>query len=88
MSLHDCLIIAVAILFFIVLPIYGLVSLFRYLRLPPAERRRRREQARSSTGGAMIGGAFEAIDKIVRPSVEHRIETEQKIVKEDEKGGE
>jgi hypothetical protein len=88
MTFHDYYYIALGILVFIVLPAWGAISLWRYTRLSPKERRDRRDAARSSTGAAMLGGAFGAIDKVIRPSVEYKIEAQEKIVKEDEKGGE
>jgi hypothetical protein len=87
MTFHDYYYIALAIGVFIVLPAWGMVALWRYSRLSPKERRQRREAARSSPGAAALGSAFGVLDKVIRPSAEFQIEAQEKIVKEDEKGG-
>ena len=46
---------------------------------------------KKSPGGIAISGVaatMDELDRIVRPSAEHRIEAETPIVEEDEKGGE
>lgn len=85
---REYLLIALAVLMLVVLPLGAMGYAWWYWRLPPAERRRRREAARESTGGAMIGGALTALDQTIRPSAEHTIEAQQKIIKEDENDGE
>jgi hypothetical protein len=88
MTLHDYFLIAVAVITFVILPIWGVVQAWRYLQLSPKERRQRRDTMRESRGAAAVGSAFGVFDKIIRPSIEHQIEAQEKIVKEDEKGGE
>jgi hypothetical protein len=88
MSLHDYYYIALAVGVFLVLPTWGMFELWRYLRLTPKERKQRRDAMRESERAAALGSAFGVFDKIIRPSVEFQVEAEEKIVKEDEKGGE
>ncbi len=88
MTLHQYFLIALAIAIFIALPIWGVIALWMYSRLTTQEKRRRREAQRGSTSAAIIGSTFGVLDKIIRPSVEFQIEAQEKIVKEDEKGGE
>jgi hypothetical protein len=88
MSFHDYYIIALAIGVFIVLPTCGMVALWRYSRLSPKERRARREAAYSSPSVRAVGSAFGVLDKVIRPSAEFQAEAQEKIVKDDEKGGE
>ena len=47
----------------------------------------RKKSAGGSVSGA-IGAAMTEVDRIVRPSAEYRIEAEDPVVEEDEKGGE
>ena len=47
----------------------------------------RKKSAGGSVSGA-IGAAMTEMDRIVRPSAEYRIEAEDPVVEEDEKGGE
>ena len=88
MSFHDYYYIALAIGVFIVLPTWGVIALWRYSRLTTQEKRRRRDAARSSTAATALGGAFGVLDKVIRPGAEFQIEAQEKIVKDDEKGGE
>jgi hypothetical protein len=88
MSLHDYYYIALAIVVFIALPLWGMVALWRYSRLSPMERRVRRRAARESTAASALGSAFGVLDKVIRPGAEFQIEAQEKIVKDDEKGGE
>ena len=88
MSFHDYYYIALAIGVFIVLPTWGIVALWRYSRLSPKQRRARRQAARESTAASALGSAFGVLDKVIRPSAEFQIEAQQKIVRDDEKGGE
>jgi hypothetical protein len=85
---RDYFFIALAITVFIILPAWGVIALWRYSHLTPQERRKRRDAARSSTAASALGGAFGVLDKVTRPSVEFQVEAQEKIVKEDEKGGE
>jgi hypothetical protein len=88
MTIHDYFLIAMAGVTFVIFPIWGTVQAWRYLQLSPKERRQRRNAMRESRGAAAVGSAFGVFDKIIRPSIEHQIEAQEKIVKEDEKGGE
>lgn len=88
MSFHEYYYIGLAIVVFIVMPAWGAVALWRYSRLSPKERRARREAAYSSQTASALGSAFGVLDKVIRPSAEYQIEAQEKIVKEDEKGGE
>jgi hypothetical protein len=88
MTFHDYYYIALAITVFIVLPAWGAIAAWRYLRLTPQEKRKRRDATRESSSAAAISSAFGVLDKIVRPSVEFQVEAQEKIVKDDEKGGE
>lgn len=88
MTLRDYFISAIALTVFIVFPAWGLFASWRYLRLTPKERRARCDAACESHAASAIGGAFGVFDKIIRPSVEYQIEAQEKIIKEDEKGGE
>jgi hypothetical protein len=88
MTLREYFLIALAVVTFVIFPIWGAVQAWRYLQLSPKERRQRRDAMRESRGAAAMGSAFGVFDKIIRPSIEHQIEAQEKIVKEDEKGGE
>lgn len=88
MTLHQYFLITLAIAIFIALPIWGVIALWRYSRLTPQEKHKRRDAQRGSTSTAMISSTFGVFDKIIRPSAEFQIEAQEKIVKEDEKGGE
>jgi hypothetical protein len=88
MTFHDYYYIGLAIGVFIVLPLWGVFAAWQYLHLTPKERRQRRDAARESHAASAIGGAFGVFDKIIRPSAEYQIEAQEKIVKDDEKGGE
>jgi hypothetical protein len=88
MTLHDYFLIALAVVTFVIFPIWGVVQAWRYFQLSPKERRQRRDAVRESRGAVAVGSAFGVFDKIIRPSIEHQIEAQEKIVKEDEKDGE
>jgi len=81
MTLHSIFLIAVAVILLVVLPIYGVISFGMWLKTTPSDRPARR-------GGSM-GGVFLPLDRLIRPSVEHQIEAQQRIVKKDaDQGGE
>ena len=78
MTYQQIFLLVVAAAMFIGLPIFGLYSAWRWLRLDPKERGQR-----EGGGGTMLG-----VEKLTRPSVEHQVEAETPIVKEDQQDGE
>ena len=64
------------------MPVVIVWSIVDYLRKKPSKRRR-------GSGSTGLGAAFQELDRLVaRPSVEHTVEAEQPIVKnEDDRGG-
>lgn len=83
MTLHQYFLIAMAVLMFVVVPIFGVASFVRWLNTKPSERPEQR-----GGGGGLTGALMMGVDKLIRPSAEHRIEAENPIVKEDEQDGE
>lgn len=86
MTLQQIIALIAAVLMFVVLPIWGLYAAWKWLSTDPKDR-----PERQGGGGYMsnaIGGAMQGVDKLLRPSVEHQIEAETPIVKEDEQDGE
>jgi hypothetical protein len=79
MTLHDYFLIAMAVVTFVIFPIWGAVQAWRYLQLSPKERRQRRDAMRESRGAAAVGSAFGVFDKIIRPKIELRVETQEKL---------
>ena len=83
------------ILLWILLGVVGLVCLVGVLKLLDRLLLRAEERGwiyyRKKSGGGSISsgvaGAMSELDRIVRPSAEHRIQAEDPIVEEDEKGG-
>lgn len=83
------------ILLWIVLGVVGLVCLVGVLKLLDRLLLRAEERGwiyyRKKSGGGSISsgvaGAMSELDRIVRPSAEYRIQAEDPIVEEDEKGG-
>lgn len=68
---------------FIVLPIVMIRSMVQHLRTPASKR--------PGSGGvsAGVGAALRELDRMIaRPSVEHQVDTEQRVLKrEDDQGG-
>jgi len=86
MTYQQMFLLVVAAAMFIGLPIFGLYAAWQWLRADPKDRAQRK-----GGGGYMsnaIGGAMLEIDKLTRPSVEHQIEAERRIVKDDQQDGE
>lgn len=83
------------ILLWIVLGIVGIVCLVAVVKLLDRLLLRAEERGwiyyRKKSGGGVISsgvaGAMSELDRIVRPSAEYRIQAEDPIVEEDEKGG-
>lgn len=83
------------ILLWFVLGIVGLVCLVGVVKLLDRLLLRAEEKGwvyyRKKSGGGSISsgvaGAMSELDRIVRPSAEYRIQAEDPIVEEDEKGG-
>ncbi|HEX4416117.1 MAG TPA: hypothetical protein VH107_20970 [Lacipirellulaceae bacterium] len=73
-----------AVAMLIVLPVVMIRGMVDHFRTRPSERR--------GSGGisAGIGAALHELDRIIaRPSVEHHVDTEQRVLKrEDDQGGE
>ena len=79
MTLQQILAIAATLLVFIGFPLLVGIELWRNRGKKASERR-----SHASTGSAAFLGAM---DRIVRPSVEHQIQEENRVVKEDEDVG-
>ena len=83
------------ILLWILLGVVGLVCLVGVLKLLDRLLLRAEEKGwiyyRKKSGGGSISsgvaGAMSELDRIVRPSAEYRIQAEDPVVEEDEKGG-
>ncbi len=82
------------ILIWIAVGLVGLVCVVVILKLLDRLLLRAEEKGwiyyrKKSAGGIIsgaIGGAMQELDRFVRPSAEHRIEAEDPVVEEDEKG--
>ena len=86
MTLYEIFLLLAAFALLVAAPIYGLVAAWRWLGTDPKDR-----PERQSGGGYMsnaVGGTMMEIDKVIRPSVEHTIETQHHLVEEDEHDGE
>jgi len=83
------------ILLWILLGVVGVVCLVGVLKLLDRLLLRAEEKGwiyyRKKSGGGSISsgvaGAMSELDRIVRPSAEYRIQAEDPVVEEDEKGG-
>jgi len=83
------------ILLWILLGVVGVVCLVGVLKLLDRLLLRAEEKGwiyyRKKSGGGIISsgvaGAMSELDRIVRPSAEYRIQAEDPVVEEDEKGG-
>ena len=86
MTLHQIFLLTAAALMFVGLPVWGAVAAWKWLRTDPKDR-----AERQGGGGYMsnaVSGMMAGVDELIRPSVEHQIEAETPIVKEDEQDGE
>jgi len=84
MSSHIILMLVLAFVTFVVVPIVLVWSIID-------SRRRKPDDRRGGAGGisSVVGGAMLEMDRFIRPSVEHRVETETPVLKrEDDTGGE
>jgi hypothetical protein len=84
MSVKEILLLIVAIAITVAIPAAMIWTIVDHLR------HGRKRERKGSGGGAMpLGSALMELDRLVaRPSVEHVIEAENKIVREDDQGGE
>jgi len=76
--------IVLAVVVFVVMPIWAVVGFWTWLNTKPSERPERR----GGGSGGVVGGMMIGVDKLIRPSAEFRVEAENPVVKEDEEGGE
>jgi hypothetical protein len=81
MSLQALFWITMAIVMLVILPIVFVKTTIDYFR--------GRGSQREGSGGISSGiaGAMQELDRLVRPSAEHKIETEQPILKREDDSG-